>query len=368
MQVTLVWMVAFFTQRAVGQVDLPNVPPGSPVSVEAGKIVRWMDDGREVYWLQNGCEITQGPKTVAASEAIVWLDRANEFSLAPHRMTVYAESVKVAYGTNRPENHNTAPPVRLESESWDGTLRTHQPIRFKSTPSIIAAPDPAPEIFDRAIVATTVIETPATLSPAQYNQPATGGIQNPTIIPQLVPQSPLIPGGGNTPRRVRIFPRSNVRMQFDSIEMGDKRVTVVDSGVNILIEGAGAIGTVDISTDRVVIWSPASSGGPFVGPGGSSNALEFYMEGNIVFRQADRVIYATSMYYNVPQESGVVLDAELLSSVPNYPGVVRLRADVLRQLDRSRFQAHQAAITTSRMGVPRYWFQSQDLSFEDRQQ
>ena len=45
------------------------------------------------------------------------------------------------------------------------------------------------------------------------------------------------------------------------------------------------------------------------------------------------------MYYNVRQEMGVILDAELLAGVPNYPGMVRLRADVLRQIDGSRFQA-----------------------------
>jgi len=157
---------------------------------------------------------------------------------------------------------------------------------------------------------------------------------------------------------------------------GSERVTLIDSGVNILIEGAGALGTVDIATDRAVIWSPAGGGGlgleeglgSDTGAPGANRALEFYLEGNIVFRQGDRVIYATSMYYNVRQETGVILDAELLAGVPNFPGMVRLKADVLRQVDRSRFQAHQAALTTSRLGVPRYWFQAGDLAFEDRQQ
>src|SRR5690606_33371176 len=95
--------------------------------------------------------------------------------------------------------------------------------------------------------------------------------------------------------------------------------------------------------------------------------LEFYMEGNIVFRQGDRVIYADRMYYNVAQEYGVVLNAEVLTPVPEYQGLLRLKADVLQQLDRQHFQAFGAAITSSRMGVPRYWLQSQQVTFADNQ-
>ncbi len=330
-----------------------------------------MDAGREVYWLTQGCQFRQGAKIISAGEAVVWLDRAGQFSLSPHRMTIYGEAIKIAYGEDGPATGSS--PVGWEAESWSGDLRSYKPIEFEFTTQVANPPKPEPAIYQRAVAATSVIESPITIAPVQFNQPTSQGIQNPTLFPPLVPQSPIIPGGGNpagglNPRRVQVFPRSNVRMQTDSFIVGDERVTIVDSGVNILIEGDGSLGTVDISTDRVIIWQPASNAGPMSGAGGNSKALEFYMEGNIVFRQADRVIYATSMYYNVRQESGVVLDAELLSSIPNYPGVVRLRADVLRQLDRSRFQAHQAALTTSRMGVPRYWFQSGDLAFEDRQQ
>ena len=43
--------------------------------------------------------------------------------------------------------------------------------------------------------------------------------------------------------------------------------------------------------------------------------LEIYMEGNIVFRQGERVIYADRMYYNVPNETGTILNAEMLTPV-----------------------------------------------------
>ena len=59
--------------------------------------------------------------------------------------------------------------------------------------------------------------------------------------------------------------------------------------------------------------------------------LEIYMEGNVVFRQGERVIYASSMYYDVPNRIGTVLDADMLTDVPKYEGLLRLHAQILQQ-------------------------------------
>ena len=40
---------------------------------------------------------------------------------------------------------------------------------------------------------------------------------------------------------------------------------------------------------------------------------------------------------------------------------------VLQQIDAHNFQAYGAAVTSSRMGVPRYWLQSQQVTFQDNQ-
>ena len=48
----------------------------------------------------------------------------------------------------------------------------------------------------------------------------------------------------------------------------------------------------------------------------------------------------------------------------NIPTPFRVKADVLRQLSPTRFQANNAAFTTSRLGVPQYWVQSDTLSFD----
>jgi hypothetical protein len=60
------------------------------------------------------------------------------------------------------------------------------------------------------------------------------------------------------------------------------------------------------------------------------------------------------------------LDAEAITSIPGYQGIVRLKADVLQQVASGNFRAFDAAVTTSRLGVPRYWLQSEQLTLTDR--
>jgi hypothetical protein len=170
-------------------------------------------------------------------------------------------------------------------------------------------------------------------------------------------------------RRIRVFPRSSVRWQARSFpsEDGRERIVVIDSGVNIVIDQVAGFDTIDISTDRLVIWTSADQPPEFRGESTQADEtpLEFYLEGNIVFRQQDRVIYAERMYYNVRERYGVVLDGELLTPIPGYEGLVRLKAEVLRQVDPFRIEGYETAATTSRMGVPRYWLQSGNFRYDN---
>ncbi len=61
----------------------------------------------------------------------------------------------------------------------------------------------------------------------------------------------------------------------------------------------------------------------------------------------------------------MVLAAEVLTPVPQYEGLLRLKADVLQQRNRQNFMAYGAALTSSRMGVPRYWLQANEVTLQD---
>lgn len=186
----------------------------------------------------------------------------------------------------------------------------------------------------------------------------------------------LILGGGS--QSVEIISRSSsmnaVLETQDRVETGET-VVLARGGVTVLIRDVQAmmpegqmldLGTVTLSADKVVGWVPLMRGLL----SGSSSLQEaegeFYLEGNIVFRQGDRVIYADSMYYNVTRQYGMVLGAEAITSVPDFDGVIRLKADVLQQVAKGEFIAFDAAVTSSRMGFPRYWLQSEQLRLSDQ--
>ena len=70
------------------------------------------------------------------------------------------------------------------------------------------------------------------------------------------------------------------------------------------------------------------------------------------------------MYYDVRRQTGIVLAAEIRTPVPKYQGLLKLRAEVLQQLQQDRFVAQNASITSSRFGVPGYRLSADTLTFD----
>ena len=172
-----------------------------------------------------------------------------------------------------------------------------------------------------------------------------------------------------TGRRLEIRPRYGTGYQFYSVPdpQNNERITVIDGGAMFIVYGSDALGTVEILTDRLVMWTEGQSPPDLSGQTLRSEdaPVEVYLEGNIVFRQGDRIIYAKTMYYHVTAENGIVLDAEAFTPIPEYEGLLRVKADVLQQLNRNQFQAFGASITSSRLGVPQYWIQSENIFLQD---
>ena len=125
-------------------------------------------------------------------------------------------------------------------------------------------------------------------------------------------------------RRLQIFPRSDVGSNLQAMPdaAGTGTVIVGTSGFNVIVDGLQGIGSVDVSADRLVIWTAAmqQNGTPNQALQSDDTPLEIYMEGNVVFRQGNRTIHAPSMYYDVRQKIGVVLNAEMLTPIPT-PGL-----------------------------------------------
>lgn len=288
-------------------------------------------------------------------------------------MRVYLEGtagapIVLAHGD---ENSN-----RQELPHWFGELHTTSSIDWRvPEPSSSAAP---PEIHRRGMAYFGVEPSAPPPVPDAAVEPAQFGEVIPAPPAQLPPAGPGF-------RRLDFFPRGDVGTQMDSQVINGQRVTVVSGGMNFVIQGIdanqldlpselGPVDSVDIETDRAVVWTGDDN--PFTGAPleqSSESPLEFYLEGNIVFRQGDRTVFADRMYYDARRKLGIVLNAELLTPLPKiekyqYQGLVRLKARVLQQLDESRYVAQEALFTTSRLEDPGYSLVADSVSFEDQQQ
>ncbi|MEZ6116567.1 MAG: hypothetical protein R3C28_08330 [Pirellulaceae bacterium] len=148
----------------------------------------------------------------------------------------------------------------------------------------------------------------------------------------IAPQPAVSPTLYPNEQRVRIYPRGSVGWQGRWFPgNAGERIAVIDSGVNIVINNVSGFSAVEISTDRLVVWTTEDAMGGLQLDGGDDGSvqpadvpLELYMEGNIVFQEGERIIFADRMYYNVQTRSGVILNSEMLTSMAGYRGKVRL--------------------------------------------
>ncbi|EAQ79044.1 hypothetical protein [Blastopirellula marina] len=312
---------------------------------------------QEVWILTGNCRIQQGDSVTTSHDAVLWIDYSQPFRLAPHKMKVYLEGdVSVEYG-------NRLHGGRFRGPTWLGELATSHGITLpQPDPEAHSAVTPA--VYQRGLAIQreggdmTKIGQPQPIMQIQYQEPGVAALPA-NVVP--------------TPRAKRITINNRYATGFQTRGQETDPVTgesilMFDSGVNVLIDGLDEVGSVSILADRVVVWSKKGIRG-IAQSGQSEEAIdtELYLEGNIVFRQGEQVVYADRMYYNAGLESGVVLGAELLTPAPGYQGLVRLKADVLQRVDNSHYQAYGASITTSRLGVPNYWLQSNEIEFVDEQ-
>ncbi|MCG8648343.1 MAG: organic solvent tolerance protein OstA, partial [Pirellulales bacterium] len=353
---------------ASGQQTSPD-----PIAVSGDSIYRWQMGDADASLLEGDCVIQQGTRRYAADSILLVVDGA----IGSVRNRLVIEGMRTPGGApvDQPRvfTLETLDEPKILSPRYRGQPR--------QTPRLLGyLPD------THAIPSGTL----SLIRPIQFEQPASPQSVSPQPGLELQPPGTttfpdgattggwkFIVGGGT--RSIEILARGTSRPpQVQTINRPENNETVVAArgGVTILIHDVTAqlpsgqqldLGTVSLSADRVVGWLPLLSG-VFSGTTDFSQAQgELYLEGDIVFRAGERIIYAESMYYNVAQEVGVVLDAEAITTVEELQGIVRLKADVLQQLARGDFIAFDAAVTSSRMGVPRYWLQSERLKLTDRQ-
>ncbi|HEX6963395.1 MAG TPA: organic solvent tolerance protein OstA [Lacipirellula sp.] len=352
------------------EIQVASPTSHQPITIAADSCTRWREGVYDVWHLRGNCYLNQGLTYARGPEAVLWIE-ANDGTDRPTKVIAYFEAPEggeVAVDFRRQNTDATTDGVlgQQRGSTWFQRMETTAPLRWKVPPAAQHAAE-RPAIYDRGLEQFNP-DRRRLLLLAQYNE----------FVPQPGLGQALPPGMV----KYEIFPRSDSppSLQSDKAEPG-RRVTVASGGVRVLIEGLsaeglpaqfGPLGQIDISTDRAVIWH-ADNGGLNSGVQAQDAPLEVYMEGNIEFRQGDRIVYADRMFYDVRRQIGVILNAELLTPLPQigeyqYPGLVRLKAAAIQQLDASHFSATNALVTTSRLEEPAYDFSSDQITFTDIQQ
>lgn len=348
-----------------------------PIRVSGNSIHRWQIGSADASLLEGDCVLEHGEQRWTGDSMLLVVDG----SIGQVRSRIVIAGSK---STAAPAGQPLA--FTLWSVS-DPKILAPQLRRPPESPSPLLAwlPEQTTTPALQAPVQAVQYEQPLLTPPAAI--PAPGSVAAPPAsdLPPITLSDGATTGGfqfftGGGTRSVEILARGAssppVIETISRPELGET-VILARGGVTVLIRDVTAqlpggefmeLGTISLSADRIVGWLPLLTG-IFDGSTDFSEAQgELYLEGDIVFRQGERIVYAESMYYNITAEQGMVLNAEAITTIPEYQGIVRLKADVLQQLARGNFIAFDAAVTSSRMGVPRYWLQSQQLRLTDRQQ
>jgi hypothetical protein len=336
--------------QSQSDITTPEIDERAPILFGAEEATRWTQGAYDVWVLRGRCYVQQGTTATEANEAVLWVKRGIEFDHERNTVLAYLE------GDVRIVDGRTATPFEIRDRVWYGEFTSNAPLQVRLPTPKEGRPESLPKVFTDAQAHRDAILNPA-VRPAQFVAP--------TPIATVVP-----PAAAPTGRRLRAFSRSSVKVQVKWIPSPNAQewIGLISPGVNLIIDGIEGFGTLDISTDRMVVWTTGTEEPDLTGTRtqASDRPMEIYMEGNIVFREGDRVIYADRMYYNVNTHVGTILNAEVLTPAPNYSGLVRLKSDMVRQLGEGQFQADSAYVTGSRMANPRYRLQSSQITFQDQ--
>jgi hypothetical protein len=348
--VAAAWLgIVLAATQSSAQIELPEFDRAAALDISADAGNRWQQGSYEVWLLRGNCRIAQGEGVAQSREAVVWIQRKEPMDERPTKVIAYLEG-DVVIG-------HRASKTKMTDRMWFGRFHTRSEVRVRAA-RVAGQPDVLPAVYRRGMAEFEPGPAPAIMQ----TQFVDAGGQAPMIVsPEAGP-----PGPGA--RRIRAFPRSNQDVQavWFPDPQGNQWIALVTSGVNLIVDGL-EVGSIDVSADRLVIWTHGQEEPDLSGrrPQDARVPLEIYMEGNIVFRQGERIIYADRMYYDVSNQVGTVLGAEMLTPVGSYEGLVRLHAQVLQQNGEGRFFASDAFLTSSRMGYPSYRMQAGDIEFTD---
>lgn len=363
--VTVIAALAFCGRAAADSMSGPA--DIVPVTVTADYAQEWDEADGHISILRGQCRIVQGSTLLQARQMVVWRITQSAARGKRDRLTVYLEDdvrieepgetfnesrTLVTLSTRSGVSVRVTNPVTVQPARDDAFFVRAQEHRRRSTARII-----------RTTQFTETPEAGPELRSVQLQRP-------PTRI-----------------RRIRIRSRSGNEFNMFSRpapnQTPPEQVTILTGGVTVLIEGLDQrvggkpVGTIELSADRMVIWSRGELAGGAGREAGvvqsEDEPFDVYLEGNVVIFQGDptnpllmRKVHAGFATFDAREKKGLLLDAELEAYLPSLKGSVRVLAERIQQLGPNTFHAQHASITPSPYGKPGYRVQATDAYLEQR--
>ena len=216
---------------------MPQPDENQSIVFGADQANRWNQGAYEVWILHGHCFLSQGLTTARSNDAVLWIRRGGEFGNRQNLVITYLE------GNVRIDYQRAGFPYQLTDSSWLGEFFSISPIEVRvQNPQ----PEPAvkPDVYRNAL--------------AKRDPFANRQIHR----SQFAQNDGALPGSPASCRQGRVasraFPRSAVKVQAQWFPnpAGDEWVAVITTGVNLIIDGLQTgTGSLDISTDRMVIWT-----------------------------------------------------------------------------------------------------------------
>lgn len=365
--VACVMRTPVFAQSETGH-SVPALPVGATLettqldSISADFSHEWNDEknNEQVLLLRGRCRILQGLTTLSSQKMVIWRTSGANRLNSLEQLVVYLEGdVRV----EKPGRTRTDSEMLVRLISRAGVIES---IRGRTE---LKQPADEDTLFQRATNRRGVNRAgPERRSFLRQTQ---------LVVPQEEMEGPelnsvQIQAPQGSLRRVRIFPRSSVPFQADSLKLENttppEQVTILTGGINLLIEGVDSYGVIDMSADRMVIWTRVRENDELETDTIQTRDEPFqvYLEGNIVLRQGQRVVHASRAVYDAREERAIMHNAELKTYIPAMKGDVRIRAETLRQVAKDSYHAQNAWVSASRFGKPGYRLQSSDIWLENR--
>ena len=322
--------------------------------------------GREAVWLLRGqCRIIQGETELTAREVVLWRLHDPVSNPPVDHLTVYLDGQARMVGPEQTVEEST---LLVEMKSSAG-------VSLDKRTRMVDAPADKEPVYKRAAqrrhqARVQLASHRSDVHAAQYAPELIDPNASVDLAPdmQAIQLQPVAAGL----RRIRIFPRSAVQPTIESFESADtvppEQVILITGGVNLLIDGVEQMnGPVDLSADRMVIWTTSADEAGMAGDGqlqSSETPFQVYLEGNIIIRQGTNTVRAARAFVDARESRALMINAELMTSLPEIGSDVRIRAAELRQVSDHQYQGRNAWITTSKFGEPGYRMQVSDIFVE----